>query len=171
MKLKDYLERLKNCPDEKLTAELGIYDNWPIFLRADFDRMLEFFRNGEYQFHEKFFDIWRFNFIPGTVRLQVINSVGGLMCGTEEERRRQQTDYSMTVLLHPYYKMKMPNTSDVRALTLCVTDIAEHILQTNLPACFPNSRGWGNLKDYSQIIYFPDEIDDEMAALRGGGQK
>ena len=46
MKLDDYLTAISECPDElvmyennsiwKLTAELSIYDNWPIFLKADF---------------------------------------------------------------------------------------------------------------------------------------
>ncbi len=36
MRLEEYLTALKECPDEELKDELGVYDNFPIFLRADF---------------------------------------------------------------------------------------------------------------------------------------
>ena len=52
----EYLEALKNCPDEivkfrdnptsernlqLLTTELGVYDNYPIFLNTDFNKVVE----------------------------------------------------------------------------------------------------------------------------------
>ena len=55
MKLQNYLDALKNCPDEevrtqdsceqkvhRLTADFGVYDNFPIFLRTDFSGLIEY---------------------------------------------------------------------------------------------------------------------------------
>ena len=41
MKLEEYLQALKECPDERLHEELGPYDNYPILARGDYDNILD----------------------------------------------------------------------------------------------------------------------------------
>lgn len=95
MKLDEYLEAIRNCPDElvifddsgsrrelhRLTTEFGVYDNWPIQLRVDFDKVIKDLSvSGKYLLfdqtdmnskHKYFKRRARFNYIPGTVELQV----------------------------------------------------------------------------------------------------
>ena len=42
MKLDEYLIELENCPDEELDSRLQVKDNTDIFLRADFEKVVEF---------------------------------------------------------------------------------------------------------------------------------
>lgn len=71
MKLEEYLEKIRTCPDEyisdnkkgmhysRLGIEYGIHDNWPILLRGNYDTILRHlqesstsnaFFQGEYNF-------------------------------------------------------------------------------------------------------------------------
>ena len=85
MKLDEYLRALQDCPDEQLKDELGIYDNWPIFLNADFGFVVEYLIQSEsyrydksesYRYDkalEKTNIINHFDYVPGNVNLQVFN--------------------------------------------------------------------------------------------------
>jgi len=57
MKLEEYLEKIEECPDKyleingnkshRLTADFGVYDNFPILLRGDFNKILGYLeKNG-----------------------------------------------------------------------------------------------------------------------------
>ena len=57
MELEEYLKGVRECPDADatlsrgrvvtlLTAEYGIYDNWPIVLNADHAKVIEDIRSG-----------------------------------------------------------------------------------------------------------------------------
>ena len=170
MNLDEYLVGLKNCVDDEVkiksgrivsrfTAEFGVYDNWPILLRAEVEDVVK-----ALQEHEKFsfkdtiyFEGKRhlFSYIPGTVELQVLNSAGGFFCnGNEEEIARQQSEYDITLLLHPYLENKIENVSDTKAMTMAINDLANYIKENNIPACFPLSTGWNDIDDYSRIVRF-----------------
>jgi hypothetical protein len=168
MELEEYLERLKICPDERLTGELGIYDNWSIFLNLDFQRALKhFYESPEFKFYElQGGDIHRFDFVPGTVKLQVFNWLAG--CGLTQinkdnleestfHQNRQKRDYNMTIMLHPYQKKKIEGIDLRRALVMVVENLSEWVVSENIPLCFPDSigRDYKKPRDYSRIVYFP----------------
>jgi len=78
MRLDEYLEALQNCPDEQLNDELGIYDNWPILLNADFGSIVEHLKQSkDYRITdtiEKSDGVKHlFEYVPGTVILEVFN--------------------------------------------------------------------------------------------------
>lgn len=102
MELEEYLQGLRNCPDEKitmenyyterLTAEFGIEDNWEILLKADYGEVIRDFIDstisqklfvGKYRFvedHEFNEDDNEgrpfrriFEYVPGIVLIQAFN--------------------------------------------------------------------------------------------------
>ncbi len=108
MLLDEYLEALKNCPDDKLTQKLGIHDNLPIFLNANFDTIVRFLlESGKYR-SQRILGTGKYvkhllDYVPGIVTLQVSNWLWGDFCiGSEQDRQRQSRDYNMTLMLHPY---------------------------------------------------------------------
>lgn len=193
MKLEEYLQAIRECSDEfvlevineelkkhlppeskprqihKLTAEWGIYDNWPIFLNAHFDevfRQLE--KSGNYQLQEttgtSFQTKHMFNYIPGTVLLQVFNWIPPFFVfGSKEDKQKQQRDYNMTIMLHPYQKRKIGQVHDIRALANVVDDIGKLIIREVLPACMPYTIGWNYLSDndYPRIVYYNPNEDQK----------
>ena len=169
MKLDEYLEALQNCPDEQLKDELGVYDNWPIFLNADFDSVVEHLKeSGKYKHTDtikKDGGIKHlFNYMPGTVEMQVFNwipsmSTTGCGCNNTErdriESERQLRDYNMTIMLHPSQDRKIKGVYQLRALAMVADDIGQFAINENIPACMPNTTGWKYLdvNDYSKIVY------------------
>jgi hypothetical protein len=159
------------CPDERITAEMGLYDNDPTFLKCDFQKALKHFHESpKYRFKElvEFGGAYhRFNFVPGTVELQVFERVGYGVTNPREEQleesmyhhNRQKESYNMTVMLHPYQEEEMKDVHWLRALAIAKEDIAKWAVAEKIPMCFPDSVGWDYLepiKDFSRIVYFPD---------------
>jgi hypothetical protein len=165
MKLQEYLEALEACPDAELEEELGVSDNWPIFLKADFGKLSrDFQESGKYKFKEIYKQRLRLDFIPGTVRLQLFDwmgldsATGGGSNRTEKDKehyQRQSDNYNMTILLHHNQEKKMdvPNS---RALVMVIDDIGKYIQKGVISACFPCSMGYKYREDYSRIVYFPE---------------
>jgi len=187
MKLRDYLKGIENCPDEELTNKFGVYDNWPTFLNADFDSVINYLKNSkEYNYTGGFTEesgdelirckgvnIYKkgnlifidkkiqkhfFNYASGTVNLQVLNRIPLNSCnGSDEDIWNQKSDYKMMIRLHPYKKNKIKGISTLRALAIVIGGFGKFILNENIPACMPNTLGWDNLQDYSRIVYYPDK--------------
>lgn len=180
MKLDEYLKALRDCPEEfvlidgpsrkrrihRLAAELGVDDNWTIFLNADFEKVVKHLQESDYKLHriiKKSCGLaYILNYNPGTVKLQVLNYVPiGDATGryTEEERKhyeRQERDFNMGIILHPYQSRKIRGVNWVRAIAMVIDDIGQYAQKENIPVCFPNSIGLKRLHDYSQIVYFPE---------------
>ena len=175
MELEEYLKDIKNCPEElvkhndsgferdlyMLTTEFGIYDNYPILLKAHFDTVLRHLsKSGKYNEISRYFtdngDVANLEYIPGTVSLQLWEWPWSFMKGqlSEELIEKLEQNYNMTIILQNYQKKKMENTSNERALALIIEDLAQYIKQEKIPACFPKSQGWNHLKDDSRIVYF-----------------
>ena len=161
MLLEDYLEALKNCQDDKLTQELGIFDNWPIFLNGNFDTVVRLLLESSKYILQKTLGSSKyvnhlFDYVPGIVTLQVSNWVAGSFCrGSEQGKQRQARDYNMSIMLHPYQKKEGFKAHQARALANVVIDLAELIKREKINACFPKSIGWNNLEDFSRIVYYP----------------
>ena len=166
MKLDKYLEALQNCPDEQLKDELGIYDNWPIFMNADFDFVVEHLKQSEiYRYKKAIEEAGKmkhlFDYAPGTVNLQVFDSIPSFFCiGSKEDRQRQKRDYNMTIMLHTYQDRKIENVHESRALARVVNDVGQFAIKRNIPICMPAAIGWKYLddKDYSRIVYHQLEM-------------
>lgn len=172
MNLEQYLEAIRTCPDGILTSEYGINDNWPIFLSADFGKVLAYFnQSGKYRFKEnhspgKGLVIHRFDYVPGTVRIQAYDWISGAFTtgsgcnNTEQERiesEKQRRDYNTTILLHPYQEKKIDNTNHLRALAIVIGEIGDFLLQEKIPACLPRSIGKNHKNDFSKIVYYRSE--------------
>lgn len=184
MNLDAYLKALEECPDEyveidstngtdtptkrsihKLTAEFGVYDNWPIFLNADFKNAVDHLTNSDYTMIDTFGEgeIIKhiMHYIPGTVELRIMNFFpSGLATGYiseegKEHFQRQEANFTMGLILHPYQKKKIKDISETKAMTLVIKDISAYAKKEGTALCFPNSIGWNHSRDYSRIVYYP----------------
>lgn len=159
-RLEDYLQELKTCPDDKLRDELGVYDNWPILLNADFEKLTKYLEeSGKYLLTEKRGDqIYFFINTANTTQIAVCNFLKYL-CGrdygsdwSEEEIKKQSTEYNATGILQPRHSLYTPlegslytpleGTAWIREIAKVIDDLGQHIIKENIPACFPNSIGW-----------------------------
>jgi len=169
MRLDEYLEALQNCSDEQLTDKLGMGDNWPIFLNADFDSIVKHLRQSDKYKHDRIRKKTSgtnhlFYYVPGTVILQVFNwipsnSTTGNGCNNTEgdriESERQLRDYNMTIILHPYQKIEMDGVHRLRALAIVADDIGQFAIRKDIPLCLPRTTDckYPDAKDYSKIVY------------------
>jgi len=194
MRLKEYLEALRNCTDDlvevngrqvsRYTAEHGVYDNWPISINLDIEKVVVLLtESGKFEIVKPigpsgfaFEDMSKdetmegiLNYKQGTVRANVYNSVR-YVSGTEADMNRQKRDFQSTILLHPYQGkahfgedfdsihpgIRMPNTFWQKAMALAIIDIGEMILEKKLAVYFPKSIGTKYADDaYSKIVYHP----------------
>ena len=168
MRLDEYLRALEECQDEKLKGELGVTDNWPIFLNAELDTVVKYLREPErYELEKttKETDGTRhiFNYIPGTVKLQIFDWVSEISttgCGLNNnekdriESERQIRDYNITIMLHPYQEKKIEGVHRLRVIAMVINDIGQFIIKENIPVCIPRTGGYTRGgEDYSKIIY------------------
>ena len=173
MKLEEYLTALKNCPNNKvlhkvrdneieiskLTAELGIYDNWPIFFKEEFNKINNYLKESdkfklEYIKEHKDGPFSYYSYIPGTVNAQVLGWIPEAFCGgTEQDKAKQAKEYCSAITLHWQQIKEMKNVDPARALATAASDILKYAQKNKMNICLPKSRGWNNLNDYSQIIY------------------
>jgi len=174
MKLQDYLKAIGECPDEEveinivnqgtrkcnqLTAEFGVYDNWPILLKAGLEKVVQDLESAEkYKFKGPYNKGYEFYYIPGTVNLQVLQI-------TEDHL----TKYKTSILLHHYQDKKIPGISWEKAIALVIEDLGQLIIQENIPTCMPRSVGWKYCEpchffayDNPKGVYFPDEDEIKM---------
>jgi hypothetical protein len=192
MRLDEYLKALEECPDEiakiekdkkkqklhRLTSELGVYDNWPIFLKTDFKKFVEHLQNSNYIRGETLIDgpkkDYQFFYKPGTVELQVMDYVPiGVATGeyTNEGKihfLRQKEEFNMGVVLHPYPDTKIEGLGWQRAIALVIGDISYYAQKENIALCFPNSIGWSDPYNYSRIVYYdPVKAKETSSGLNG----
>jgi hypothetical protein len=174
MRLEDYLEALKSCPDEQLTKELGVYDNWPIFLNLPFDEILDKLSENHALTELRIASNYAIlNHRLGTVVMQVLGREQGrpwkpqevdLLCGglrmadgsTRIDPNYENRTYSSMLMLHPYQTIRMSDTTSERALSHVITEIGELAVAKHVSLCFTRSAGWNNIWDSSRIVYYPN---------------
>ncbi len=183
MKLDDYLRAIEECPDEmvkltsglssgrtvhRLTADFGVYDNWPILTNADYRKVVEDLRkSGKWISPEEGkcdgdrHRYW-FHYAPGTMVIQLQNWIPSIDCNRGLHGEEQRKLFNMGFCLHPYQEKKYEGVSRYEAQIRAIKDIAEYLKSNNFPFCFPKSRGWKNLDDVSQVVYWPDELHDKI---------
>jgi hypothetical protein len=174
MKLEEYLDAVRNCPDELVTstdgsqisllsAEFGIYDNFPILLKVDAETMFSHLNSGNFNIFRRLVisnsNYWTANYIPGTVILQAWDCFISGWATWEQlskpDHDRQMSEFDFSIMLHSNQEKKIPEVSEKRALAMVVYEIGDLALKNNIPLCLPKSRGWMHKNDYSRIVYFP----------------
>ncbi len=175
MKLEEYLKAISECPDEivelnrrklhRLTVDFGVYDNWPILTNADYNKVVEDFKkNPKWEYKGEGISHSNpqlisdaFDYIPGVIVMGMQNFVPRI--DSFGLSPKQEEFFNMGFCLHPY----QPHTGNWQKIRVqAITDIANYLVGSNLPVCFPRSRGWKNREDKSQIVYWPDELHDEI---------
>ncbi len=163
MKLDEFLKALESCPDGELKEELGIYDNWPIFLKADFDhvfrcmeqdRTFEYLKERSREFHG-FFHF--FYYAHGTVYLQIMNGLWDINCSLRkgEDDKLQSRGYRTTITFHPYQDRKMEGVNYLRAMAMAVADVSRLIIRERIPICVPRTLGCEKYRDTEE---FPRKV-------------
>jgi hypothetical protein len=151
----------------KLTYEYGVYDNWPILLNGSFEELTGFIDGSgcELDSTNNYSGTNLCNFynsMPGEVGLQVMNYVPnfcitGSSKNTERIRlhvERQKRDFHMSMMLHPYQTGDLWGLEAMRRISELICSIGYYALKSGNGLCFPDSRGWKNLDDFSGIVYY-----------------
>jgi hypothetical protein len=188
MELEEYLHGLRNCPDEpimpdgsnlftnRFTVAFGIYDNWDILLKADFNEVVrdliastteQSLFLGQYKFVEDHHlneeDEARkpfrriFEYLPGVVVMQVIRTHVYEEVEEVDEGYKQFNfeQFNMSLCLHPYQKRNIEGVSSTKAMTMVISDVAEYAKKKKLTLCFPDSIERAHDKrDLSRIVYY-----------------
>lgn len=170
MRLEEYLEALRTCPDEKLTEELGIYDNWPILLQGNYDEIVRDLESssesgslfsGEYRFRREARNqdgsvTRRYEYVAGTVELQFDPKVLDTTFPEQspEHHERQLRDFTVNFCLHPYQDKKIPETSWKRAIAIVAEDICRYATKKGFALCLPHSVGSNYSEEFDRIVYF-----------------
>ena len=179
MNLKEYLEAIIECPegfvdDEKTVSLLedryGVYDNWPIYLRHDFEGLIsDLEETGKFTRTRRFSEnnslVQYMNFVPGTVRIDIYEKLRfadintSKLQLTEEQRLHMEKilrGYNLQLMLRPYQKKKMEGISWVRAIAIVISEIGEYAQRENIPICLTETKPReASGKDCSYIIYYP----------------
>jgi hypothetical protein len=176
--LADYLEKIKNCPDKDLTDELGVYDNFPIFLNARSNDVQHYFRNhSEYNYMSTSKltqrQIHHFSYIPQQLDVQIASRLPQIMTTgstsnttpTEKIHAQQQlANYNLSLLrVFPLGDLKLATPSGNRAIARTINDLGQFAIKENMAACLPNAVGWKYLNDtdYTSRIAYHTPIHHE----------
>ncbi|HOW37237.1 MAG TPA: hypothetical protein PLK34_03245 [Candidatus Pacearchaeota archaeon] len=175
MELEKYINLIDQCPDELLTSELGVYDNWRIPLKADFNKVLtdletsskyhlrdigilddirtslifkEIPRNSDFTGKNI---VCHLDYNPGAVILQLTNFFGytlkNLFFQKEGVLPIEQEKFNILITLHYDRENEIPGITNARAMAEVIKDISGYIQKENLRFCFPDSIGWNHRKD------------------------
>lgn len=178
MELREYLDKIAECPDEfvdhkdessgdatkihKLTADLGVYDNWPILLNSKFSTVVNHFMNPTHTLDAETKKDGKINYVfnynPGSTVSRVANFVEpGFFewCGLREEvlqNRWRESDFNTTIMLHPYQGKMLLEKGWEKKMASVISDFGKFALKEKIPLVFPRSVGWSNPEDYSGVV-------------------
>ena len=173
----DYLKSLKECPDGRvkvgelecdvLTAEFGVYDNWQIFVNADYDALINYLStNDKYCFKERIQETEKkersvFDYVPGIIRLAVRNYVHvfdttgfGYPENDEQKKHsdRQLKNHKTTIMLYPY--QEKDNPKQYRMMAQVIDELANYFIQNKMNFCLPKSIGKLHPGELERIVYY-----------------
>lgn len=152
MNLDEYLQGLENYTSEKdLLSKLVFYDNWDILLRADFNKVVsDLETSGNYQrVYEGREDtkegdkVYFFNYVPGTVLLQVYSISFEPSPRLSKEQQEKQKKYEITISLHPVQATrhfpegkKFEGKTDIEAMAMAIRDLGNYAKVKGVALCF-----------------------------------
>lgn len=178
MNLEYYLEQIRHARDRNLRKEWGIYDNYVIFIGADFDKLNKFMRTfekfklSEMKSNDK--DKVFYDYNDGTVSLQTINRLAAFAIDGQLERNSleiahyevQTSKFQTSLILHPYQQQKINGLSDKRAMAVVIGELCTELaFKYNIPFCLPHSVGskyYNPEKDLDRIVYSPISLCPDM---------
>lgn len=187
MKILDYLKAIKECPDEfvkydrrqihRLTYDWGVYDNFGILINGDLKAAVEDLRKTrEFKEVVGFMGMRMLGHLPGVVTIasgenETYGALAAFDCAARSKEARKYYDFckqrfNSYLLLHTSrFRKKQGEISWERYFALAINKIARCFVKANISFCFPDSRGWKNPQDLSQIVYFPDKLEEEARRL------
>jgi len=171
-RLSDYLRAIKECSDSELHTEFGVYDNWDILLKADYEKVLrDLEASGSFEAQRRHEMQTSLEYSHGRVSLELLNFINSMsltMCGAIlrppflKHIKRQAKNYNLTLTLHPktldsktFAEIKGP--WNLRHIAMAIGEIGAYIISNKIPAAFPDVVGakYQEPFDCSRIIYFP----------------
>ena len=172
MNLEEYLMGIRNCLDElvavpsttqrihKLTAEYGVYDNFPTLLKTDFQKVEDYFNSsGFFSLKHKGGSIlFKWGDGPIITELHECVSPCDLTLGEqteerEQHRQRQLSTYVLSAVLH--FETDCFSHKDMPFYAAVIDLLSEDLIKKQgIPACFPRSMGWKHPNKFSRIVYF-----------------
>lgn len=136
MNLDDYLVALEECPDDELTKKFGLWDNYPIFVNAPFEKIVSYFHDYDLEPYTDKNDRFILNYTSET-RVQLANWVSSdclalsydLKYKNEPSLKEQQSRrYTMTVTLH---------SRNLREMATLIKDISDYFRKNEFSFCLP----------------------------------
>jgi hypothetical protein len=154
MKLEEYLKAIKECPDEQLTDEFGIYDNFNIFSKVDFFGFIKCLTDSnKYILVDKsqifYGAVFKLNYVPGTVEMYVYQRKTDI---SKTRHRSLSGIYIVDMTIHPYQKKKIENVPWKRSIANVVVDIGQFLIDENIPTCMLNTTGWKYLDRHDDSL-------------------
>jgi hypothetical protein len=163
MHLQDYLQAIEKCPDSELKSELGIYDNFPILLKFDYQTLLHKLPELDFTTYQTEVDRVWCNYNPGTITMQVNNGLRNwqtFKSSSAEHHKRQTDEFNIALVLHylPELPLQIPNVSHQRALGIVVAHISHFAIQNQIHLCIRSKIGGyrPNMppEELNKIIYY-----------------
>jgi len=80
----------------------------------------------------------------------------------QEHRSHQNSDYSISLLLHPYNQtgnFDIASPTSLRGLADCIHELGQLFIKEKIPACFSHTATiignpkTSSIRDYSRIVY------------------
>ncbi len=183
MELEEYLKGLQQCPNDlvdfvdctgrkisRLTAEFGIYDNFPIALEANFDKLMEVLK-GSYDYigigkftrtRKETFKYSHGGIFYTSPTTEIIEKIFGLDKKKDLKKMIERLNTSL-IINAPYNRGSDKNASEIKKLSQVeeareianlVIDIAKISIDNKFPLCLLRSTGWNHKEDYSRIVSY-----------------
>jgi len=172
MDLKTYLQNLESCPPELLQQECGVYDNFPILLNTDFDKLVKYIEQTHSRTYERKISDADTTYCykgAGLVECCLMSYVSpsivsGLGCARDMEEKkhadRQSREFTISMTLHPYNQKQdkrtyLDNNHPVvlKEMARVLTELCEYFIKEKISVCLPDSIGEAHGNDYSRIVY------------------
>lgn len=94
-----------------------------------------------------------FDYVSESVSFQLSEGIS-YVNGSKQDKKRQENDYNLTIMLHDSLDKKIPNAHPQRAFAMVVGDLSKYFQKKGIPFCLPKSIGHNHEGDYSRIVYY-----------------
>lgn len=157
MKLEEYLDGVEKCADEliilngfdhkihKLSIDYGIYDNFQILLKTNFNELLKKLQDSSFYSLENFYrpsdnilenkNYW-LNYTSNGCKLQLKNFIYNIASIKKEILK--EGGYNSTIIIHSKDKDNDP-VSWAKTIKPVVKNLGEYVMKNQIPSCFTPS--------------------------------
>lgn len=183
MRIERYVKGLRECPDKYvevdgeplplLTAEFGIYDNFPVILQIEnynlwIKNLKENFNHlGQIESH----NAERFTYYENPAVFYTLpgaETAIALGLGTSESDGDKEIEggikkYNASLIINTPYRWDPQNSEDLRrkkfleshrSIANLVIDLSHFLRDNKIPFTFLRSMGWSHAEDYSRIVVY-----------------